>query len=238
MMALLRNIISIFLGLLLILLFSILGIVVYLITWNPIKTTDLLKGPYGKAMLWISGIKVALENKHFLTQYKPVVFVGNHQSLLDIFLFPSFLPKGVFFIGKKEIFNYPLMGWVFRLVGQIPIDREDHQKAMRSMKKIQTRVVHEKVSAFFCPEGTRTTDGKLLPFKKGAFYLAMQEHIPLVPIIIYNAFEAMKKGSLRIKTGTIRVKVLEPIITQDWNKDNLDQKIEEIRNLFLKELGK
>ena len=233
-----RNLLSI-IGLILLLIFiALLTTLIILFTWNPMLATDIIKPMWGKVGLWICGIKLDVEGRENLKEKFPAIFIGNHQSLLDVYIFPALLPKKIFVIGKKELLKYPFLGWIFYLTGSIPVDRSNHIQAMKSMEKVYDKINTLGYGVFFCPEGTRSFDGNLLPFKRGAFHLAIQTKLPLVPIIMFGAHKFMKRGSVKINTGTLKVKVLPPIETSHWKGENLNQHIQEVWNIFSQELQK
>ncbi|MBI2027863.1 MAG: 1-acyl-sn-glycerol-3-phosphate acyltransferase [Deltaproteobacteria bacterium] len=213
---------------------SFAAFILLLITWNPMLVTDILKPVFSKVMLWVLRIRLKVHGKNFLHQIKPAIFIGNHQSMLDLFIFPALLPNKTFGIGKKELLRYPFLGWIVALTGQVTVDRSNHFRAMRSMQKVNDRIKKKGYSVFLCPEGTRSYTAKLLPFKKGAFYLAMQTRLPIVPIVVLNAYQFLPKGTLNLKSGIIEVHVLEPISTTDWKEENLKQYIAEVEQIFEK----
>ena len=236
MISILRNILAI-VGIVFFLFFySTLALIIVLFTWDGMKASDIVKPLMGKTILWCCRLKLDISGQENIPENQPVIFIGNHQSILDLFIYPSILPQKVFVIGKKELLRYPFLGWIFYITGQIPVDRSNHIKAMRSMEKVYDKINKHKYSVFFCPEGTRSTDGTLLLFKKGAFHLAIQTKLPIVPMIVFDAYKYLRKGSLKIIPGTLKVKILPPIQTSHWKKEELKQRVEEVRNLFLKEL--
>lgn len=236
MISIIRNILSILGIIIFISIFSLITIIIAVFTCNSMKASDIVKPLMGKTLLWICGIKLEVFGQENIPK-TPAIFIGNHQSLLDIFIFPSILPKKTFAIGKKEMLRYPFLGWMFYISGQIPVDRSNHIRAMRSMEKVYDKINKHKYSVFFCPEGTRSIDGKLLPFKKGAFHLAIQTKLPIVPMIVFNAYKHLKKGSIKIIPGILKVKILPPIQTSHWKKEELVQRVDEVRNLFVRELS-
>lgn len=124
---------------------------------------------------------------------RPHVVVSNHQSTLDIFPLIAYIPDGRF-VAKKEILAFPVVGSACRDGGQIIIDREDHRQSMRAIRE----GIHEwpDCNLIFFAEGTRTLDGKLKPFKKGAFAVAKEMQLPIVPVAITGTYDALPKGSL------------------------------------------
>jgi len=136
---------------------------------------------------------------------RPCIFMANHVSNLDPpILLPLFPFRTSFFL-KRSLIKIPILGWGMRLSDFIPVDRDGRLESARESVKVGQRVLASGVSISTFPEGTRSRDGKLLPFKKGAFYLAMESGAPVVPVSICGSEQMMTKGSLRIQPGTAKV---------------------------------
>ena len=126
-------------------------------------------------------------------------------------------------------------GPLFKAMGAIFIDRSDKKKALASMKNA-AEILKNGTSVAIAPEGTRSGCKELGVFKKGAFHLAMKAGVPIVPIVIKNAYMAMPKGSKMFSPTHIEVVVLDPVDTSEWKPKLIDSYVEEVRNLFVKEL--
>ncbi|MGD0948366.1 MAG: lysophospholipid acyltransferase family protein [Candidatus Binatia bacterium] len=141
----------------------------------------------------------------------PYMFTPNHQSHFDIAALLGYLPGNNRFAAKKEMFNEPVLGTVLRTMGMIPIDRENPLEAIQLLNQL----VVDEFSTIIFPEGTRSRDGNLLPFKKGPFIAAIHLGVPVVPVVCKGTREIMPKGQyLSIIPGTAEVAVLEPIPTK------------------------
>ena len=182
----------------------------------------------------LAGLDINVKNKHNLEDHRPAVFCFNHQSSADFFVILKLLRKDVTGIAKKELELTPF-GPIFKAMGAIFIDRSNKKKALDSMKNA-AEVLKNGTSVAIAPEGTRSGSKKLGTFKKGAFHLAMKAGVPIVPIVIKNAYMAMPKGSNMFSPTHIEVVVLDPVDTSEWKPKHLDGYIEEVRNLFVKEL--
>ncbi len=181
-------------------------------------------------MLWILGIKFIRPQIPYSTQ-DSYVFIANHQSVVDLFIFPLILPINTISIGKKSIRFVPIFGWVYWLSDHIFIDRANKTKAVKAMDEAGELIRKKKLSVIVFPEGTRVRSGSLGPFKKGAFHLASQCNFPLVPILATPYRNVLDYG--RWNTGTIRVKYLDPIHPPFPPLDTL---VENTHTLFLSEL--
>jgi 1-acyl-sn-glycerol-3-phosphate acyltransferase len=138
------------------------------------------------------------------------VFIGNHTSLFDPPLMISTLPDHPVFMAKRELARVPFLGWVIWLADFIFIDRRNQAAARKSLKVAATRI-HAGQSIVAFPEGTRSLDGRLLPFKKGAFVLAFQAGVPVVPFAIHGGNHILPKGTWRVQGGPYRITVGSPL---------------------------
>jgi putative phosphoserine phosphatase/1-acylglycerol-3-phosphate O-acyltransferase len=182
----------------------------------------------------LAGLDINIKGKHNLKDHRPAVFCFNHQSSADFFIILKLLRKDVTGIAKKELELTPF-GPIFKAMGAIFIDRSNKKKALESMRNA-AEILKNGTSVAIAPEGTRSGSKKLGVFKKGAFHLAMKAGVPIVPIVIKNAYMAMPKGSKIFKPTHIEVVVLDPVDTSEWKPKHLDSYVENVRNLFLKEL--
>ncbi|MDQ2890807.1 MAG: 1-acyl-sn-glycerol-3-phosphate acyltransferase [Gemmatimonadota bacterium] len=142
---------------------------------------------------------------------RPYVVVANHESYADIFLV-SHLQWEMKWLAKDTIFRIPVMGWMMRMAGDIPIIRGNPGSGMQALEACRDRL-SKKVSVMIFPEGTRTRSDELLPFKDGAFQLAVSTGSPIIPIAIAGTRDAMAKGSFRFRRANAICRVLEPIET-------------------------
>jgi 1-acyl-sn-glycerol-3-phosphate acyltransferase len=157
-------------------------------------------------------VEVALEGAERADWKQPSVVVANHQSWFDVFVLVAALPGRVRFVAKKELGRIPIFGHAWRACGHISIDREDRKSAIESLDRAAERVRAESLTMTLFPEGTRSPDGRLQDFKKGAFVLAMKTGLPIVPVGIIGTRDVMPKGSFRVSTGRVRIRVGHPIL--------------------------
>ncbi len=162
------------------------------------------------------------ENPHF-------IYMMNHSSNLDVPAVFINLPGEVRALGKKELFKLPVLSTAMRIGGFVPVDRSNREAAIESVRKAAA-VAREGASFLIAPEGTRSRTGKVLPFKKGAFYLAIDSGVPVQPIVVRGVHELMPPGSFAIRSGTIEVIFLEPIPTRDLLPKDRTRLMEEVRN--------
>jgi putative phosphoserine phosphatase/1-acylglycerol-3-phosphate O-acyltransferase len=185
----------------------------------------------------VAGIKLAVKGEQYLWSDRPAVFIFNHQSNADALIVVKLLRKGIRGIAKKELQKMPIIGQIMQAAGVIFLDRAaDKEKSIEAMRPA-IESLKNGTSVVIFPEGTRSYDYTLGKFKKGAFHIAMGAGVPVIPIILKNAHDVMPRGKNVFNPTLVEVIVLPPIHTHDWNKTNMDAKINEVRNLFLKELG-
>lgn len=187
------------------------------------------------AALAIAGIRLRVSGEHNLWSARPAVFLMNHQSGLDPLIVGALVRRDFTGAGKKEAKYDPRSALLGRALNTAFLDRENPERAKEEMRKLVHRL-HEGVSVVVAPEGTRTPTPVLRPFKKGAFHLAMDAGVPVVPIVLRNAGELMWRTARTMHPGTVDVAVLEPIPTDDWTRENLGERVEAVRERFVETL--
>ena len=189
-------------------------------------------GQWGAAMaVWLSGATVKAAGFEKIPQNQAVVFMPNHQSNFDPPALVCRLPP-VLVLVKKEFFRVPLLGWAIRLRGFISVDRKNRPSAIAAVERA-ARSLQSGKSFLAFPEGTRSADGRLQPFKKGVFIMALKAGAPIVPISISGSHRVMPKGKWIIRRGTVRITVHEPIPTAGCGLDDMDRLIEKVRAAIL-----
>jgi 1-acyl-sn-glycerol-3-phosphate acyltransferase len=169
---------------------------------------------WSKFIFWIFGMKVSVKGYENLDPKSPYVFVSNHTSMFDIPTVFLALKGNVNFVFKKELTYVPIWGWALRYGHFIMIDRSNPREAMTSIERA-AQSIRKGSSVILFPEGTRSLDGKLQPFKRGAFSLATKAGIPVVPVTINGTFAIMPKGSLNVQPANILVVLGKPISASD-----------------------
>lgn len=183
-----------------------------------------------------AGIRLAIKGEEHLWSQRPAVFILNHQSNADFLIALKLIRKGARGVAKHELQKMPIIGQMLGAAGTIFLDRGNKEKSIEALKPA-VESLKTGTSVVIFPEGTRSYDYTLGKFKKGAFHLAMEAEVPLIPIILKNAHDAMPRGTNVFKPTMVEVVVLPPILTHDWNHDNMNDKIAQVRQLFLDELG-
>ncbi|HEY0640965.1 MAG TPA: HAD-IB family hydrolase [Pseudonocardiaceae bacterium] len=182
--------------------------------------------------LALGGITIEVRGEHNLWARRPAVFVFNHQSALDVLVMIKLLRRDVSAVAKKELASVPLLGQFFRLADVAFVERGNTDQARAALEPA-VRKLREGVSLAMSPEGTRTVTPRLGRFKKGAFHVAMQAGVPIVPVVIRNAGEIMWKGARTFRRGTVQVVVHDPVPTAGWTVAGLDDEVARVRQLYL-----
>lgn len=195
-----------------------------------------LMASVGDFVVKAAGIEMVVKGEEHLWSKRPAVFIFNHQSSADLFIVSKLIRKDATGIAKKELKNMPIIGQLMAASGVIFIDRKNREKAIEAMKPA-VDALKGGTSIIIFPEGTRSRDYRLGPFKKGAFHLAMQAGVPIVPVVIRNAHDAMPRGTNVLRSVAIEVVAFPPISTKRWKKEKLNEHIAKVRSIYLKELG-
>jgi len=170
-----------------------------------------------------AGARVVLENAEVIDPERPQILVVNHSSWFDIIAIGSHLPGRFVFVAKTEIQKVPVFGPAIGACGHIFVDRGDHQRAMASLDVARRTLEERAPTVIMFPEGTRSASGELQPFKKGAFVLAIQTGVDVVPAAILGSRDVMRKGSLLIHPGTITVRFGAPIRVEGYGLDQRNE---------------
>jgi 1-acyl-sn-glycerol-3-phosphate acyltransferase len=172
---------------------------------------------------------IAVENREQLEECRPCVIVANHQSLLDVVTFGSVFPRRTVSAGKREIGRIPVFGWFYRLSGNLIIDRGHARNAFQALEEAARTMREEKISVWFMPEGHRNTGRELLPFKTGAFRLAIAAGVPVLPVVAapLEAVADMRRALAR--PGRLPIRVLEPMPTTGLSARDLPDLVASVR---------
>jgi len=207
-------------------------------------TIALLFAPRGRASHWVVRhiwvatmlavfrVRVIVSGLENFDRYLPYVFVSNHQSHFDILTIFHSTPANLRFIAKKSLFYLPFFGWYLALAGYIPLDRSNRDRAIRSHDKAAEKI-RKGVPIVSFPSGTRSPDGSVQLFKKGAFMLALKAGVPIVPISITGSIEVLSKTSVAIQPGTIYIHYAPPIDVGSYTIDDRDRLIADVRGVII-----
>lgn len=185
----------------------------------------------------ITGIKIELKGAEHLRNYKPRVVIFNHQSQADGLIVMKLLGENFAAIGKDAFGKLKPLADAYKYVGIIPIDRSNSKSAIEAMQPLVDAIKKEGRSVAIAPEGTRSTSYLPGPFKKGAFHLALDAGVEILPIVFHNSADAQPKGDILFHPATVKVEVLPPVSTADWERENIDFHIKQVRDQFIATLN-
>ena len=183
---------------------------------------------WGRIGLWLAGVKLRVTGLEKVPVEGPVIFMSNHQGNFDILALCSGIPRQFAWIAKEELFAIPVFGHSMRRGGYIPLDRSDGRSAMRSIEAAAA-LIRSGRSVVIFPEGTRTADGALLPFKKGGFLLAAKAGVPIVPLTINGSAAVNPPKRLELYPGTITIRFADPIPSAEGGGARSEQLMEQVR---------
>ena len=183
---------------------------------------------WGKTLSFIFNIKLIVKGTHNL-QDRNYIFAANHASLIDIPLLFIAVNRYTVFIAKSELSKIPIFKSILDRAGFIFVDRKNNDSAVKSMNNLMDDIKKMPRSVAIFPEGTRTSDGELLPFKKGAAIFAINTDIPVIPVAISGAYSWSKKKLFDISQSVIIFEFGDPITTENYSFDDRDYLTEKIK---------
>jgi 1-acyl-sn-glycerol-3-phosphate acyltransferase len=183
---------------------------------------------WGKVALTANRVKVEMTGMEHLKGEGPYIFMSNHQGSYDIFALLGCLPFQFKWLAKKELFSIPFFGWTMAAAGYVSIDREGTRETVEAMNEAAQKI-QDGMSVVVFPEGSRSPDGAIQPFKKGGFTLAIKSGVPIVPITITGSREIMPRDRLTITSGKIQIQMGYPIETQDCSLKERESLMEKVR---------
>lgn len=173
---------------------------------------------------WLFGIDIEVVDQHHILKTKqPFVVISNHQTIIDAVFVMQLPPRGTTVpIAKKSLFYVPIFGQVLWLFGTFFIDRKNPKSAVEALKKVASKMIEKNTSIWVFPEGSRYQCDKIMPFRNGAFHLAIQAQVPIIPVVIGNYRNVIDCRNKIFDRGVMRVKCLPPIETKGLSEDDVD----------------
>ena len=191
---------------------------------------------WAKIQLLVSGVRVKVGGLEHLDRETPYIYMSNHQGSYDIFALLSCLPVQFRWIAKRELFAIPILGWAMGAANYISIDRSGRRKALEIIERAASKIKGG-VSVVIFPEGTRSRDGSIQPFKRGGFTLALKSGVPIIPITINGSRDVMPRDSMRVRPGEIRVNVERAIQTAPFSLRERNVLMEKVRETIERNLA-
>jgi len=210
--------------------FGIIAIVVSFFsrTGNPVH---IIARIWSKSILFVSGTEVFVAGLANIDTSKSYIYMSNHRSNFDIPVLLGCLPTQFRWLAKAELFKIPIFGRAMQGAGYVKIDRTNRESAFKSIDEVAAKMKNG-VSVMIFPEGSRSQDGDLKPFKKGGFVMAVDTGAPIVPVILRGTRSIMAKGSWRINPGKVTLSIEKPIDTSGSTRDTKDDLIKNVRNVI------
>jgi 1-acyl-sn-glycerol-3-phosphate acyltransferase len=188
-----------------------------------------------RSIVWICGIRVTVSGRENYRPDRQYVLMMNHVNFFDGFVFYRSFPGKARGIEEQSHFDWPVYGWVIRRMGQIPINRKSGLKAVESLRRAAELIKQKKdFSCAVFPEGTRTRTGKLGPFKKGGFLVALETGLDILPLVQVGAQAINRSPSKIIRPGRIEFIIEKPIPVSGYTKENIAELMDNVRDVFLK----
>jgi 1-acyl-sn-glycerol-3-phosphate acyltransferase len=166
---------------------------------------------WAPVLLWVAGARLEVEGLEHVDPRRATLYASNHQSTLDIPALLVALPVNLRFVAKHQLRWVPFIGWYLQLTGHVIVDRSNRARAIASLERAAARIARRHLSLIVFPEGTRSPDARILPFKHGPFGLALQAGLPVAPVTIEGTASVMPRRSWRITPGVIRVRIGAPM---------------------------
>lgn len=178
----------------------------------------------------LAGVKLETVGLDRIDPSRTYIFMSNHVSNIDPPLMLPLIPKRTSVMARNDLFNYPLLGKAMKLGSLVPVDRKNREAGIAAVRAASD-VIHKGINMTIYVEGGRSFDGRLLPFKKGPFYLATECAVPVVPVTIVGTHHVMPKGRFAIKPGKVTVIFHDPIEPKDFgDRDQLKAKVRKVIN--------
>lgn len=216
-----------------------LPVTALLLPWR--RARILVGNAYGKfvgsSIARLARAHVVVHDRERLAGSFPAIYVSNHTSTLDIFVGMWLCPYGGCGIAKREIARVPGFGQLYWLTGHLLIDRGNRENAIAALKGVAEAVRRYNLGIWMWPEGTRSQDGRMRPFKKGLGHLALATGLPIVPVVIHNAHRNWEKHRFQFNPLTVDIEVLPPIPTRGWTLEGLDAHLQDVQDQMAARLG-
>ena len=216
---------------------AIASLPIWALTGSKREAMNFSTGLFGDLATALTGCELEVTGEENLWTSRPCIFVFNHQSKADVMILAKLIRKDMGGVAKKEVRDTPVIGKLMELAGTVFVDRANAGSAIKAMAPLIDAVKIDGKSIVIAPEGTRTLSPKLGPFKKGAFHMAIQAGVPMVPIVIHNAGDVAPKNEFLMRPAKVRVDILPAVDTSKWSIRTINKHVAEVRGLFLEALG-
>jgi len=186
---------------------------------------------WARSILRVSRVHVSVNGLSNIKLDQSYIYMANHQSNFDIPVLLGYLPVQFRWLAKAELFKIPVFGRAMLGAGYIKIDRFNQESAFESISEAAQKMING-VSVMIFPEGTRSRDGSIRPFKKGGFVMAVDSGVPIVPVIVRGTWPIMAKSSLRINRGDVEMEITKPIDTIGYSRETKGDLMDKVRRVI------
>ena len=209
--------------------FALIGFILTPLDWKG-RIWAVIVRTWARSILWAANLRYSLKGLDNLETGQQYVFACNHESIIDIPLTLAGIPRSVVPIAKIEIKKIPVLSWAMLAAGHIFVDRSDHKKALESMEQARKSLAKKPRSILIFPEGTRSLDGNIQPFKKGGIIFAINSGLPIVPLAWCGTFDGLVKGSKNFNPRPLELRFAQPIYTKQDDLNQRSRITEQVRN--------
>lgn len=211
---------------------AVVAIALMLLTWSRDSSMVVARRIWSPGLLWIGGVRLEIQGGDQIDWSKPHIFAMNHQSAVDIPVGFIALRCNLRFVAKKTLAYVPFLGWYMAVARFIFVDRSSRVAAIASLKKAGERI-RDGSSILAFPEGTRTRDGSIRPFKKGVFVVALEARVPIVPVAIEGAARVLPADGFKVRPGVIKVAIGAPISTTEYTVEQRGVLVHKVRDAII-----
>lgn len=209
------------------------AVVLSLFADRPAAHYSYLTSLWARTLLSAARSPVVVHGGEHLRHGEAVIVVSNHVSWFDVFALASVLPWPFAFVAKQELGRIPVFGSAFRAAGHLLIDRSNRERAIRSLRDAGEKMRRDGTAVVIYPEGTRSRSGRLQPFKKGAFMLAVEAQVPIVPCVVVGSYDIMRPDSWTMHPNTIHLHLGPPISPAGYTAQTAEALMERVRGAMV-----
>jgi 1-acyl-sn-glycerol-3-phosphate acyltransferase len=192
---------------------------------------------WARTLLGVSGVRVRVEGLEQIDPHASYVFISNHLSYMDTPVALAHIPVQFRFLAKRGLFQIPFLGTHLSRAGHVPVPREDPRAAVKTMQVAAEKIQEKKISLLIFPEGGRSHDGILRPFKEGGAYIAIRAGVPVVPLVMIGTREVLPYGSGVVEAGSVTLRILKPIQTTQMSLKDRSALTGQLRELIASALA-
>lgn len=210
-------------------------VTIILFPWPNSKFVNWLQKLWSRSFGWLLFIPITISGKEHIQPGQSYVFVANHQSMLDVWVIYGWLPVVFKWLMKAELRKMPFVGAACKAAGHVFVDRSSPMAAKKSLVEVE-KVLRDGVCTVIFPEGTRSLDGQVGRFKRGAFQIALELNLPIIPISLTGCYEAMNRKAHYVTRHPVHMYIGEPIMPEQFNRENPHETMDMVRDLVIKNM--